>query len=447
MPLPSEPGAAIFAASADEVAAILALNPTFARFERSLLLAVAAQCGFATYEAGATVMRQGDAGNFACVILEGEADILVELAGRQVHVETVGRNRMIGELSVFTGLPRTATVVARSFLVVVRIEQASMMQLSAEHPPIGLAIIRDLAAQVASQNQSFARLKQAAEALGRGEFEPALLDDLTSQPGEVGPAAQAFADMAAAIRSQQHRREEMKAAADIQQSILPPPLPPDGAAARVDLHAEMHPAREVGGDFYDYFMLDPNRLALTVGDVSGKGIPGSLFMAVSRTVLRSVTSASDMAAGMAEANRLLSTQNTTCMFVTVFHGVLDLASGVLRYCNAGHCPPYLLRAAGGRQTLERTGLPMGINAELPYTTGEIVLTAGDALFVFSDGITEAFDPAGEPFGAARLEIALERCRRGGAAPLVGSVLAATRAFAGNAEQSDDITCLALVLRD
>jgi sigma-B regulation protein RsbU (phosphoserine phosphatase) len=135
------------------------------------------------------------------------------------------------------------------------------------------------------------------------------------------------------------------------------------------------------------------------------------------------------------------------MFVTVFHGVLDLASGVLRYCNAGHCPPYLLRAAGGRQTLERTGLPMGINAELPYTTGEIVLTAGDALFVFSDGITEAFDPAGEPFGAARLEIALERCRRGGAAPLVGSVLAATRAFAGNAEQSDDITCLALVLRD
>src|SRR5205823_3871177 len=160
---------------------------------------------------------------------------------------------------------------------------------------ISVAIIRDLGAQVANMNRSLARLTRAAEALGRGEFEPALLTDLTSQPGEVGTTAKAFADMAGAMREQQRRRGELEAAAEIQQSILPPPLTRDGAARRIDLHAEMHPARQIGGDFYDYFLIDADRLALTVADVSGKGIPASLFMAVSRTVMRSVTSATDMA--------------------------------------------------------------------------------------------------------------------------------------------------------
>src|SRR4029077_1502086 len=112
-------------------------------------------------------------------------------------------------------------------------------------------------------------------------------------------------------------------------------------------------------------------------------------------------------------------------FVTMFHGVLDLASGVLRYCNAGHNPPYLLRAQGGREALGLTGIPFGIEAELPYRIDKTVLRPGDALFLFSDGITEAFDAAGEEFGAARLETALEAGRGGSAAELLGGVLAAT----------------------
>jgi phosphoserine phosphatase RsbU/P len=238
----------------------------------------------------------------------------------------------------------------------------------------------------------------------------------------------------------------MQAAAQIQQSILPPPLPREGAAKRIDLHAEMHPAREIGGDFYDYFLIDPHRLAITVADVSGKGIPASLFMAVSRTVMRSITGARDMGFGMSEANRLLATQNTACMFVTMFHGVLDLASGVLRYCNAGHNPPYLLRGKGGRDTLGGTGIPFGIDADMPYRIAETVLMPGDTLFLFSDGITEAFDAQGAEFGTARLEAALEAGRGGGAAELVEGVLGATSAFVAGADQSDDITCLALVFR-
>jgi serine phosphatase RsbU (regulator of sigma subunit) len=443
---PHDTGSAVLAAPVEEIAHILAPHPIFARFDRASLLAVAAQCGFATYPEGATLMREGDPGSFACVILEGEVDVFVELPTGRIHMATVGHHRIVGELGVFTDMPRTATVVARTYVVVVRIEQASLTQLSADYPSIGVAIIRELGARLSGMNQSLASLTYAAEALGRDEYDGALLDELSSQPGELGTFARVFAGMASEVRAKQHRRLEMQAAAEIQQSILPAPLVREGPTEGIDLHAEMHPAREIGGDFYDYFLVDANRLAVTVADVSGKGTPASLFMAVSRTVMRSVSSAADMASGMEEANRLLATENTACMFVTMFHGVLDLSSGVLRYCNAGHNPPYLMRAQGGRDTLGATGIPFGINAEMPCRIDETVLHPGDTLFLFSDGITEAFDIEGAEFGIARLEAALEAGRGGSAAELVSGVLGATAAFAVGVDQSDDITCLALVFR-
>ena len=444
------PGAAAdpLAAPVEEIAEILAPHPIFARFDRASLYAVAAECGFATYPAGTTLMRQGEPGDFACVILEGDVDIFVELTTGPVHMATLGRHRIVGELGVFTDLPRSATVVARSYLVVVRIEQASLMRLSVEYPSIAVAIIRELGGRLAGMNRSLAALTYAAEALGRDEYDAAMLDELPSQPGAVASFARAFDSMAAEIRAKQRRRQEMQAAAEIQQSILPPPLARQGLAARVDLHAEMHPAREIGGDFFDYFVIEQNFLAITVADVSGKGIPAALFMAVSRTVLRSVATAGDgMAEGMEAANRLLAANNAAAMFVTLFHAVIDLSTGRLRYCNAGHNPPYLLRAAdGGRETLGATGIPFGVAADMPYRIDEATLDPGDTLFLFSDGITEAFDPKGEEFGTARLEAALQAGRGEGAAELVERVLGATAVFTAGAEQSDDITALALVFR-
>jgi len=433
--------------SVEEIANILAPHPIFARFDRTSLLAVAAQCGFATYPAGAAVMREGEPGTFACVILEGEVDVFVELPAGPINLATIGRHGIIGELGVFADMPRTATVTTRTELSAIRIEQESLMRLSAEYPSIAVSIIRELGGRLANMNHSLAYLTYAAEALGHDDdYDPSFVEELTSQSDELATFARVFGGMAAEIRAKQNRREEMQAAADIQQSILPPPLPREGAAARVDLYAEMHPAREIGGDFYDYFMIDDNQLAFTVGDVSGKGIPASLFMAVSRTVLRSVTVGDDMAAGIAAANRLLATQNNSCMFVTLFHGALDLSSGRLRYCNAGHNPPYLLRAAGGRETLLGTAIPLGIDAEMPGQIAETVLHPGDTLFVFSDGITEAFDANGAEFGNDRLEATLEAHRGDGAAQVVGGVLAATAAFTAGEDQSDDTTCLVLVWR-
>jgi sigma-B regulation protein RsbU (phosphoserine phosphatase) len=443
---PSETQSGVRARSVEEIARILAPHPIFARVDRKSLLAVAAQCGLAAYPAGTTIMREGDPGSFACVILEGEVDVFVDLPAGPIHLATIGRDRIIGELGVFTDLPRTATIVTRSNLVVIRIEHDSLMRLSADYPSIGVAIIRELGGRLATMNHSLAALTYAAEALRRDEYDTALLDQLSNQPGELATFARAFAGMADEIRAKQHRREEMRAAAEIQQSILPAPWEGEGPAARIELHAEMHPAREIGGDFYDYFPVDANRLAVIVADASGKGIPASLFTAVSRTVMRSISGAGDMEAGLEAANRLLSAHNTACMFVTIFYGVLDLTSGALRYCNAGHNPPYVLRAQGGREILGRTGVPFGIDAEMVYSTAETVLDPGAALFLYSDGITEAFDTKGVEFGTARLEAALEFGRGGGAADLVAGVLGAVTAFAAGADQSDDITALALVRR-
>lgn len=435
--------------SVDEIAGLLAPLPIFARLDPATLTAVASRCGLGDFHAGDVLMRQGETSTFAVVLLRGEVDIFVDTPAGQINVATVGAPRLVGELGVLAELPRSATVIARGDLAILRIERDALMSVMAENPSIGVAMIGELGRLIHGMNRSLASLTYAANALGRDEYDPSMIAELARQPGEVANVARAFANMAAELEAKQRRRDEMQAAATIQNSILPRPLAREGALAAIDLHAEMHPAREIGGDFYDYFPLDGDRLAITVADVSGKGIPAALFMAVSRTVLRIGERGEDMATDIEAANRLLATENAASMFVTVFHGVIDLASGVLRYCNAGHNPPYVLRApkgdaAGARETLKATGLPFGIDADMPYRIGETRLAPGDALFLFSDGITEAFNPAGEEFGTARLEAALDAARGKDAAGLVADVLAATTGFAAGAEQSDDITALALV---
>jgi serine phosphatase RsbU (regulator of sigma subunit) len=416
--------------------------PIFARLDPATVTAVAEHCGFAYFHAGDVIMREGEVSTFADVILMGEVDVFIGTAAGQVQVATLGPSHMVGELGALAATPRGATVIARGDLAVLRIERDNLMALTAEHPSIGATIIGELGQRLHGMNRSLAYLTYAANALGREEYDPEMLAELTRQPGELANFARAFAAMAAELEAKKRRRDEMLAAATIQNSILPRPLTGDGALAAVDLHAEMHPAREIGGDFYDYFFVEPDRLAITVADVAGKGIPAALFMAVSRTVLRGV--GGDLAARMTAANHLLAAENDASMFVTLFHAVFDLASGLLRYCNAGHNPPYLLRSGGSVERLVRTGIPFGIDRDGQYAADQVRLLPGDALFLFSDGITEAFDPAGTEFGETRLEAVLQAARGGTAADLVAQVQAATKEFAAGTEQSDDITCLALV---
>jgi sigma-B regulation protein RsbU (phosphoserine phosphatase) len=240
-------------------------------------------------------------------------------------------------------------------------------------------------------------------------------------------------------------QRDLQTAAEIQRSFLPTPLPTAPGDA-FTLHATMLPARAVGGDFYDYFPLGPDRLGVVIGDVSGKGVPAALFMAVSRTLTRTIAR-TDCQPGecLAEVNRqlLLQGDGSASMFVTLFYAVLDTVSGELLYSNGGHLPPYVLGASGGLQALPGRGRLVGALEDTTWQTWRAQLRPGDTLFLYTDGITEARDVAEGFFLGQGLEEALRAGDRSAPERLVRSVLDRVRQFAASRPQSDDLTALAL----
>jgi phosphoserine phosphatase RsbU/P len=237
-------------------------------------------------------------------------------------------------------------------------------------------------------------------------------------------------------------RRELDIARSIQQSILPRAFP---QRRDLELFAEMLPAREVGGDFYDFFPVDDARLALVVADVSGKGVPAALFMAVSRTVLRSVAlDGLAPAECLRRANALLCLENSAELFVSVFYGVLDTRTGELAYSNGGHNPPYVVPRSGGVTPLEgTTGMVLGVADEVGYGERRMTLNAGDAVFLYTDGVTEAMDGDGTLFSDRRLETVLTTHRQATPEGLTRAVVDDVRRHSGGEPQSDDITALAL----
>lgn len=236
--------------------------------------------------------------------------------------------------------------------------------------------------------------------------------------------------------------QELDIARGMQQSVLPRTFPPFGA---FEIDARMTPAREVGGDFYDVFKIDERRLGLVVADVSGKGVPAAFFMLISRTLMKAVgTQGEAPAAALARLNELLAADNEQMMFVTLFYGVLERDSGRLDFANAGHNPPLVRRADGRVEWLEAAGgIALAVMPGLDYEQGSAILEPGDALLLYTDGVTEAVDSAGELFGEARLEATLAAAAGAGAAGTVAQVFAAVQDFARGEPQADDLTAMGL----
>ena len=247
-------------------------------------------------------------------------------------------------------------------------------------------------------------------------------------------------------------KAELSVAQRIQAGMLPSVSPDFSGQTAFDLDAGMNPAKEVGGDFYDFYMLDENRLAVTVADVSGKGVPAALFMVVAKTMLQNSALAAkegeNLADVVARANDAISKNNDQMMFVTVFFGVLDLRTGVFDYVNAGHNPPLATSGGGPFAYLAVAGKPdkpLGVMEGLSFRQQSLTLAAGDALFFYTDGVTEAADEKAELYGEDRLKAVLNR--EAAATPSMEELIAAVRqdisAYVGEAEQSDDITMMGL----
>lgn len=237
-------------------------------------------------------------------------------------------------------------------------------------------------------------------------------------------------------------QSDLAVAGEIQKAILPCRFPPFPEIKSLDIYASMTPAKEIGGDFYDFFRLDDDRIGLVIADVSGKGVPAALFMAVSNTLLRSISMTKDNSQDcIDELNRLLCRVNVNSMFVTVFYGILNHRTGELDYTNGGHNPAYVLRGKNGE--LERLGrfpnLVVGGFEDFSYKSESAQLDPGDSLFLYTDGITEAFDAKEQPFGDERLEDSLVELYHDDAKTIIEGVYADLGDFIGDTTQSDDIT--------
>ena len=236
-------------------------------------------------------------------------------------------------------------------------------------------------------------------------------------------------------------QQELEIAASMQLSILPRQFP---VLPMLDMIASMEPAKEVGGDFYDVVEVRDGVLGVVVADVSGKGIPAAFFMLISRTMLRTVAVAGGgPAETLSRLNNLLAAENEQTMFVTVFYAEIELATGVITYCSGGHNPPYVARAGGAvEMVVPTTGLALAAFPDMPYGEKTLTLARGDTLFMYTDGVNEAFALNDTMYGVDRLQEALVA---GGPPPAarvaLERVMSDLRVFTHGAAQSDDITAM------
>ncbi|MCD7867235.1 MAG: SpoIIE family protein phosphatase [Clostridiales bacterium] len=238
---------------------------------------------------------------------------------------------------------------------------------------------------------------------------------------------------------------ELDIAAHIQASMLPCIFPAFPDREEFEVFATMNPAKEVGGDFYDFFMVDPTHIAVVMADVSGKGVPAALFMVIGKTLIKDHTLPDrDLGEVFTRVNDLLCEANSEGLFITAFEGVLDLATGKLDFVNAGHEMPFLCKKGGSYEPYKiRPGFVLAGMEGMRYRGGSMTLDVGDRLFQYTDGVTEAMNADGELYGMKRLGGVLNRCRDLAPAKLLPEIKADIDRFVGDAPQFDDITMLCL----
>jgi sigma-B regulation protein RsbU (phosphoserine phosphatase) len=289
-----------------------------------------------------------------------------------------------------------------------------------------------------------------------GELAAIKLD--IKQKDEIGVLASAFekmtedlvkyvTELAVTIMTRERIESELEVARNIQAGMLPSALPAFPERKEFEVFFSMTPAREVGGDFYDFFMTDESHLTLVIADVSGKGVPAALFMMVARTLVKKEARGEPNEI-LERVNGMLCEDNGACMFATVFIGVYDVKTGLLKYSSAGHNPPLVIKSGGEAGFLETSpSLVLAIDEAACYASREIVMEPGDTLLLYTDGVTEASNDKGEFFSEVRLarvpEFPALSCARG----VIERVQDELRNFTRGAEQSDDITMLALVRRE
>lgn len=377
----------------------------FARTPESTLAQVAALLTPLTLEPGDEVFAKGEVGDALYLVASGQ----VRVRDGERVIDELAPGDVFGEMALLDEELRSASVSASAPTLLYRLEQASFYRLLEERPEVSREIIKVLSRRL--------RTKMA----------------------HMAEDHRYIAQLYQASRDAERMTRELELASQVQSGFLPQTAP---SLPGWDFAAGWQPARELSGDFYDFIFLDP-ALGLVIADVADKGMPAALFMALTRSVLRSSVSASRAPErSVAQANRLLAADAADGMFVTLFYGQLEPETGELRYVNAGHNPPLLFRAASQELTsLTRTGIVLGWDPEASFDSGTLNLDPEDVVLFYTDGVTEAVGTKGEAFGEARLEAFLLEHHGLSADELLHSLQAALQRFTGGKELLDDVTLL------
>jgi serine phosphatase RsbU (regulator of sigma subunit) len=289
--------------------------------------------------------------------------------------------------------------------------------------------------------------------VGRGELDTTFDIQTKDEIKELGDA---FNEMTASLTkhikqladvtaTKERIESELKIAHDIQMGILQKIFPPFPDRHEFDIYAAVEPARDIGGDFYDFFFMGDDHLCFAVGDVSDKGVPAALFMAVTKTLIKNkATKGLAPEIVLTRVNQDLCLDNPSLMFVTLFLGILNVHNGELVYCNGGHNPPYIIRASGDIEPVKPTGgMALGVAEDFVYQSRKIALKKGDAIFLYTDGVTEAMNGNEELFSEERLENELAGLRDEPVHEVVSGVMEKIKAFSQDLPQTDDITMMIL----
>ena len=297
---------------------------------------------------------------------------------------------------------------------------------------------------------AYGDMKNIRTAMNRGAFDfatkPIDMDDLSVTIEKAIEEINYIKERQEEHKQLQALKNDMEVAAEIQCAILPCRFPPfPELADKLEIFASMTPAKAVGGDFYDFFRIDEQRIGFVIADVSGKGIPAALFMAISNPVIRSIALTTDSSNDcLNKANQLLSRTSVDSMFVTVLYGIFNLETGEIDFTNAGHNPTYILRKDGEVEKVpQHSNFVLGAFEDFIFQPDTTHLDHGDSIVLYTDGVTEAFNADEEEFGEKRLHDTLKGLKQESAEGIIKGILKEKDLFVGETEQSDDITMLVL----
>lgn len=408
--------------------------PLFSQLPPAALDSLANSIGRRQIAAGATLFHQGEPGLECFVILSGTLEVITFVNGDELRLDIYKPGEIIGEMALLDRSPRSATVRALTDADLLVLDEAAFKMLLAANPDLAMGLLRSGTIRIRNTNQR-------------------MIADLERKNTELQQAYDQLKAAQAELIRLSRIEEELAVARRIQQSFLPRTLPtPRGW----QIAAYSRGAQAVGGDFYDCIELADGNLGLVVADACGKGVTAALFVALARSLLRAASQAPwifqdrmqlDAESVLTGALRLVNDyicreHGESNMFITLFYAVLNPVTGALAYVNAGHNPPLIVEPCATAIHETETGvLPVGILPAQQYEVLRAELAPGARLVAFSDGITEAMNPAGEIYGDERLHAALRAYAALPGDELVAAIISDVDTYAAAAPQADDMTLL------